>query len=410
MSRFLMILVGLGLSVCSGCGGEATSGGSPHVVGTPTSQPFPPELRVLAEQLAVDMKASPNDFRDNVPLAQTLANLQATVLALQQIQSTDPAISAVAEKGLSVVKQLTAGFERLNALPKPPSSGEIFADSFIHGLYGNLFTPYARALEADEQQRAIIAELQGLIAAVDQWDAVHLLLPQLVSNYAASPTTGSTRFQADIDEPWGGLGGPDWLHVYNSGAALDDCLVEVELVGATGEVRRNVHFVRRWPAQTWMSARYKAGQEFLGRVVDRRTVTQIQSATVRIWSPQFTTSIAYAYRGAERDKDIAKTCERLKVTGRYIPFQAGVLWNTRRGGAFTLQGLPELGTCQATVTFRKGWQTKGFTWDFSSWRDGEEKRFRPTEEDLTFDPNTIDLSISFPDSSYHHKATLNVRR
>jgi len=179
MSRFLVVLVGLGLPVITGCSGGSTADGSPRVVGTPSSKPFPPKLRVLAEHFTVDIKASPNDFRDNVPLSQTLADLQATVLALQQIRSTDPAISAVAERGLSVAQQLTAGFERVNALPKPPSSGEILAESFIHSLYGNYFTPYAHALEADEQQRAILSELQGLIAALDQADTVHLLLPKL---------------------------------------------------------------------------------------------------------------------------------------------------------------------------------------------------------------------------------------
>lgn len=198
MFRFLVIPVGLGLPVFAGCGRGATSGGGPQVVGTPSSKPFPPELRVLAEQFAVDMKASPSDFRDNVPLSQTLADLQETVLALQDLQSTDPAISTMAERGLSIAKELAAGFQRLMALPKPPSSAEIITDSF------------------------------------------------------------------------------------------------------SGEVRKNVHFERRWPAQSWMSARYAVGQELLGCVVDRRTVTRIQSANVRIWSPLITT---------------LNTCKRVGVNG-----------------------------------------------------------------------------------------------
>lgn len=73
---------------------------------------------------------------------------------LQGIQSTEPDVASVATQGTAVMKEFVTRFERINAFPKPPSSGEIFADSFMHGLYGNFVTPYAHALEADEQQRA----------------------------------------------------------------------------------------------------------------------------------------------------------------------------------------------------------------------------------------------------------------
>lgn len=36
--------------------------------------------------------------------------------------------------------------------------------------------------------------------------------------------------------------------------------------------------------------------------------------------------------------------------------------------------------------------------------------FGTNVELLPFDPNTIDLTLSFPDSSYQHKVTLTVNR
>lgn len=403
-------VLGLTLALVVGCGRGTGPGDVPQAVGTPSLKPFPPELRILAEQLDCDMKSSPSDFRDNKSTSQLIADGYATILALQGIQSTEPDIASVATQGAAVMKEFVARFERINAFPKPPSSGEIFADSFLHGLYGNFVTPYAHALEADEQQRALLVEVQALVAAADQADALHLLLPTLTEKYAATPTVGSSRIQVNIDEPWGGIAGYDWLHVFNGGAALEDCTVEVELFGATGEVRKNVHFVRRWPANAWMSARYAPGYEAFGRPVGRETVTRIQTANVRIWSPQFTTSIAYTYRGAEQDADIAKACQQLTVSGRYEPFAKGLLWNTQRGCYFTLKGLPAIGSCQAKLTFQKGLQWRTLTWDLNSWGDGEEKHFGIKEGDLTFDPDTIDLVLAFPDSSYQHKARLKVRR
>ena len=178
-----------------------------------------------------------------------------------------------------------------------------------------------------------------------------------------------------------------------------------------GDVRKNVHFVEHWPNKSWMYARYDPGQVINGRTTGRMTVIGIQKADVTVLSPQFSTKGTYIYQGAEKDLDIATfPGENLKFTGRYQPFEKGVFWNTERGAKFTLDGLPFLPQCRVTVTFRRGLQSKAWYWDFDNWRQGEEKTFNSPAGQLTFDPDNVDMAVSFPGTSYEPRVRLTVSR
>lgn len=422
MNRLVTPIAVAGLAVLiSGCGNSSGASSSsrtpvtPVVLGTPSVKPLPPEYRVLAEHLAMEMKPSPDQFRDDKGMAEIIAEGHTAVLALRGIQSTDTDLNYIADQGQAGWGDAVSRLERINALPKPPSDGEVLVSSFIAGMLTG--DPFSGAMaggaignDADQKRNAVAIEVQGLLAAVDKADAAHMMIPKIAEKYAATPSTGTNRFVVDIDESWGGFGPNDWFCINNSGPALEDCTIQVQLTGSTGQVRKNVHFVRHWPANTWMYARYEPGQEILGRQAGKMTVTEIQKADVTVWSPQFTTSLTYTYHGAEKDKDIAERCSKMSFTGRYQPFQKGILWNTQRGCYFTLDGFPYTPKCRADVTFKKGTQSKGWYWEFDYWKAGDEKYFGTNEGQLTFDPEAIDLTLSFPGSSYQHKVTLNVNK
>ena len=410
----LLVVLGFVFSL-TGCGGSTASndGASPRAkVGTPSTKPLPPEFRVLAKHLVFEMKPSPVDFRDDKGFTEIIAEGHSTILALSGIQSEDSDLTYVATHGQAACEEAVSRLERINAMPKPPGAGNLLFESFIHVCYGNVYYGYALGVDADEKQKAIMAEVHGVLAAGDKADAAQMMLPNIAEKYAATPSDPDGRIVVDIDEAWGWYGPNDWFRIYNAGPEdLEDCTIQVHLTGGIGNSRKNVHFLRHWPANSWMYARYEPGQEILDRPdAGKTTVSKIQKADVSIWSPKYTTTLTYTYQGAERDKDIAERCKDLKFTGRYQPFESGIIWDTQRGAEFTLDGVAVIPECRVDVTFRNGSQSKVWQWEHDNWTNGEEKSFRTSEGDLTFDPSHIDMTISFPDTSYTHEVTLTVNK
>ena len=410
----LAALVLLFLEACAltGCGnGTTTSVKSPDSTqGADSPKTLPPEYRTLAENLCLDIKSSPDLYRDNKGMTEIIAEGHGAVMALRGIQSSDQDITYIAEQGRSAYSEAISRLERINALPKPPGAGELFVSSFVDGLFGNVFGGYARGKDAEDKQNAIIVEAQALVGAVEKADAVHQLLPKVAEKYSAPISESSGRIVVDFDESWGWWGPHDWFSIYNSGPTLQDCTIVVQLTGEQRDVRKNVHFIKNWPANTWMYARYEPGQAILGRRVGNMSVIQVQQLDVTVYSPQFATAINYVYQGAVKDKKIAEKCKDLKLSGRYRPFDSGLVWDTQRGAYFTLDGVAFVGKCRVDVTFRRGFQSKGWYWQFDYWKKGEEKTFDTQKDQLTFDPDNIDVVISFPGTNYKHEATLAVKR
>jgi hypothetical protein len=250
-----------------------------------------------------------------------------------------------------VLRDGVARLERINALPKPPGDGRLAVESFIHGFYGNVFYGYARGVDAEEKQNAILDEVQGMLAAGDKMEAAQQMLPQIAQKYAAKPSNSQGRILVDIDGSWGSVGSDDWLSIYNVGQDdLVDCTIQVVLIAESGETHKNVHFVRHWPSRSWMEARYSPGKEIGDRPEAlKTTVRAIQEADVSIWSPKFTTRLNFIYHGPEKDKDVARYCEDLKFTGRYQPFVSGLVRDTERGAEFTLDGLNYIPKCRVDL-------------------------------------------------------------
>ncbi len=362
---------------------------------------MPPEYRVVAKHLAHELKQNVSDFRNDKGMAEIIAEGHAAVMDLRNIKSSDEDIEYIAAHGGAACAEAVRRMERINALPKPPDAGSLFVESFIHGLYGNVYAGYALGTDADNKQKAILAEVDPLAAAVEQADAAHLLLPKVAERYSASVADAPGRIRVDFDESWYGWGPYDWCCLYNEGAELEDCTVIVDMKGAAGDVRRNVHYVQKWPSKSWMYARYDPGTDLNGRRVGRMTVVGVNTVNVTVLSPGFSTQVAYLYQGAEKDKDIAERCKKMTIRWRYQPFDKGIIFSdTQRGVKLTLADYPVLGKCRVDVTFKRGNESKGWYWDIDSWQQDEEKTFSTPQGGLSWDPGEMEVVLSFPGTSH----------
>jgi hypothetical protein len=396
----------------TGCGsGTPTNKSLPGATVDPVpSKALPPEYQTLVENLSLEMKSSPNQYRDNKSITELMSEGHRTVMALRGIHSSDPDIAYIAKQGDSAYSEALNRLERINALPKPPDAEELFFSSFIDGFFGNFSGGYSRGRDAENKQNAIIGEAQALVAAIEKADTAHQLLTSVAEKYSAPLTTSTGRIRVDFDESWGWWGPHDWFSVHNNGPALQDCTIAVQMTGAKGDVRKNVHYVKNWPNNSWLYGRYERGQEILGRKAGRMTVYVVQKVDVTVYSPKFATVINYVYQGAEKDKKIAEKCKDLKVSCRYQPFDSGFFSDTQRGALLTLDGVPFVGKCRVDVTFSKklNSERKAWYWEFDSWKKGEQKVFAAKQ--LTFDPDNINVVISFPGTYYQYPTSFSISR
>ncbi len=390
-----------------GCGGDTTASNLPKY-STPSSKPLPEEYRVLASHLSMEMKTDPNQFRNNRELAEIMAELQSALLDLREIKSNDKEIMYLSNQVQDTNTLILQCINNLNALPKPPDQGTLFVGSMLDGFFGNFLGSYHRGLDAEAKQNALNVELQSAIAAADKIDAALQLLPKVAKKYSATLCDSTGRIVVDFNESWGNSRPEDWLVLQNRGETLENCTISVQLTGASGKVRKNVHFLKTWPKDTSMWGRYQSGVEVLGRTVDRTTVTNVQKLDITIYSPQFATQIQYVYLGAEKDKDITHICKDLSFQGAYQSYESGILWDRQRGAQFTLKGVSFIPKCRIDVTFRKGDESKSWHWNHDSWMKGETKQFSSPKGGLSFDPDRVDFEVSFPTTNYKYKTTLAV--
>jgi hypothetical protein len=100
MNRLVASILAGGMCLLiAGCGESANSSPSPAfrpiatTASTPTTRPMPPEYRVLAKSLGMDMKPSLDLFRDDESLSQIIAEGHSAVMDLRGIRSSYQQIS-----------------------------------------------------------------------------------------------------------------------------------------------------------------------------------------------------------------------------------------------------------------------------------------------------------------------------
>lgn len=378
---FLLVLIGSSL----GCGRSST--------GKPAAIPLPPEYVTLASQLGQDMKLSAEELHTNFASDEVFNRLEEGVASLENIKTNDQELTSMAERGHAALKEILAVQRELQAASNDNSVRWWDTLGHVQNAVGTFRL------------------LDGLASGWRKMDAVHADLPRIAVKYAASPSKPDGRMLVDVDAAWGCHGPDDWMKILNPGPSdLSNCTIQVTLIGKDDQRRTNVHFIRHWPADSWMNARYENGGIIPTQPDAGRTkVDNLQRAEIIIWSPKYSTVLNYQYEGEQKDQDIARWCHDLKLAGRYQPFVKGLLWNTERGVEFSLEGIESIPAFTANVTFRSGTTSKGLLRYHDGWKRGKTKAFIPTQGELTFDPTHIDVELSFAGTKFRYKTTMAVK-
>jgi hypothetical protein len=391
----------------AGCGGSSAA--------RPAPKPLPAEYRALAKLFALPMNAGPASGQSRKTCSELIAETQAQVMDLRQIHSSDDEINQVAALGAEAMEDVTKQIEALDveSMSKPqagsPLAGAVIP--LLAAIAADSPAPLLRAapqlLNAQQQKHAADAawkaNIQSALAHIiddsHKLEAGAMLLQKIAAKYSAPSVQNDGKLAMRFVEAWGPLGN-DVLELMNAGPDLDDCTISVELTGVNGESHTDVHFVPKWPSKTRLVAAYSQGESVLGQTLNRTTVSHAQSVAVGVKSPRFSTQLFYTFNPQDQDKAVAEICGNLKIVGGYGKANH-FLPAPRYIASLTMDGVRSLPKGQINLTVHQGTQSKSVQFPFASWKSGEAKSFP-----LPFDPESTDITVTFPDTGYRYETTL----
>ena len=373
----------------------------PQVEGTRKNPPLPAEYVVIAKHLADSHRIERNSDELRPGMSQVLAQLKGVLMDVNGLQAVDPDVMSVAAEVSRATESTMTALEQLDALPKPPGSGEMFVDGLLRGFVGDFAGGVQRANEVDGQLNAIREQARRVITGVKQLQTAKLQLPRLATKYGGPPVFRGQTVVIDYDEAWGPHGPKSEITLTNNFSDLHNCTILVEIQGAT-EVSQNVHFIPDWKGGSSIYASYGTGVAILDETPIKQTVPAVQRLVVSIWADELSQeNIRCQYAGNEQAKDVARYCKDLRVTAKYREFQKGSLWNTQRGVQLQLDGIEFIEQPRVTISFRRGQENKALYWDLERWEAGERKTL-DTQGSLAWDPDEILVEIGFPTTSYKY--------
>jgi hypothetical protein len=134
----------------------------------------------------------------------------------------------------------------------------------------------------------------------------------------------------------------------------------------------------------------------LGETMNRSTVAHVQTIIMNIQSSIFTTQLSYTVDRQERDNQITAMCKPLKLTGTILR-KPHLLTRTTYIAQIVLDGAPFVPKGQLDLVMGNQVQTQTFHVPFNSWHRGAAETIP-----LTFRPDSIHATITFPDTGYKY--------
>lgn len=375
----------------------------PRISGPRKNPAVPAEYLVLAKHLADTFTLDANEAELDPDVTQILAEMKAAIIDLEKLRTADGDIGKVAQEAHAGLVASLEAIERLQILAKPPGVQEAIVTGLLHGFLLDIPGVLKRAAESEGQAKAIEDELRTFIGAFHRLQSAMLLIPNLAKQYGGPKVVQGQAAIIDYDEAWGPFGPKSRAGLLNYFGDLHHCTILIELRGRT-EVSRNVHFIPEWKSGVPIHAMYSPGEVVLDQTLSKQTVPEVQEVIVSVWADELTQEeIHYQYRGKARDLDIERYCQGLEVTCEFRPFQNGLFVNTHRGVQLQLNGMAFIEQSRVAATFRRGQESKSFSWNLGRWQQGESKTL-DTQGELTWDPDTILVEVEFPGTSYKHSA------
>lgn len=379
---------------------------------TAASSGYATVAAALADPLLLSANATP--ARKEYP--QLLAEAQIKIARLQGIKSTDPFVQTVAMSGSNAGAELWQANEALTVADRQDGFSDLVAMGI--GLYigepNTFFTGASSLLEKGNTTRD--ARLRWGMA-FNRARAVSLMVPEAAKAFGGPKQSREKppAVTVDFDESFSGNSNHDLLKLTNSSdATLRHCTVLVELHGLNGDVRQNVHYVEEWPRNEARFAMYGPGIEANGESYGRQTVHGVQRLRVCVWADELThEDIAYQYAGSERDRDAQlELSQRLTVLYKYHVhafFSGGptVTLVPRGVGRLpehvvTLTFTPKAGSKSSLASWTKSWS--GDVWN------GEASRKLDLKGELPFDPETMRIELTFPNTTVTYVRDVKVEK
>ena len=373
------------------------------------------DYRILATAIARPMSlGEPVVAAPKKSVSEMIARAQATLMDLRQIHSGDEGITQVAGIGIEAVDDLTKQIEAIDVsrMSRPvggQASPEVLVDLVVGAAEPALLIhAIGEVAQLQQKQNAANAawkqalqdETAHVVSDSHKLEAAALLLPKVAAKYCAPIGPNDAKFEVMFIQAWGPL--PfDMLMLKNPGPDLDDCTITVEIAGAKGDTRTNVHFVPTWKKNTQLAAPYTMGEPVLGEVMNRSTVMNAKIVTVTIQSPKYSTRLAYATDPKVQDQAVAVLCSHLTFAGT-VTQNKHLLSPDTYTLAVTLDGMPFIPKNRVTLTLHQGKQSNSFAYNFDSWKKGETKTFSL----LPYNPDKTEISIAFPDCNFVYKAEI----
>jgi hypothetical protein len=371
---------------------------------------LPKGYETLAEILGLEMKSSPKLFRSAAPFnaPKVDADLRGAIMTMKDIHSDNEDVNYVASLASDAFNDTAHTLETIDATPKPGMDNDSFPLSSIILLAEHRYWSFFLSLannsnkkSAQGQREKAEASVNQLAGDLDKIQTAMLLLPKIAAKYSAPSSPSEDQFKAIFVPAWGPSGPNDTLVLENNGPDLKNCTIIVDIQGAAGEAHENVHFVPSWPSHTPLLASYAHGQKIFGRMIGQLTFNQVSAATVTILSPSYSTQLHCTCDAATRDQQITALCKNLNITYHYTVRQ-GLLIKTNDGD-LTMDGVTMLPACMLDLTMHNGTKSRFYHISLSPWKASERKTF----PQLTFPADTIDVVLTFPNTSYRYQTTLH---
>jgi hypothetical protein len=377
---------------------------------TPVTTEYPDELRIVAKSLAEELFPDVDKALEEPSEKESRLKLLTYKLDLAKVKSKDTEIQLITTDALTAFSEVITRLDRIKDLPKPDNWAPFWGGLLDGSLLVMGAPPTGASIQTVQDEtakgNAIAIEVQAFIKAFSKAETAQRLLPRVCKQYCAVPTKTnnderiSVRFHSLLEK--GGM-----YILTNQGEALDDCLFEITVSNSSGKKATFCGFAERWEQGQVYYVHGIIGfdlgnEEMLGQMC----VPQVSKVEVTLLSPKFSTSVQYAYDKAERGKTYAILFKNVKATGSYQKKEPGIFSDYQRSFTTTLATEQNLPACRYSVTFSRqnGWREREDreTWfrDLKGWKNGESVKIEPGNDKFTFEPDTVEVEISFPDSTH----------
>jgi hypothetical protein len=231
-----------------------------------------------------------------------------------------------------------------------------------------------------------------------EYEAGVQLFPGIVKRWSGPVATNNDVFYI-FQGGWGGGDHSDWLKVANrSDSDFHNCTVVVTLTSASGEVVRNVHFIKEWPQQTYFTAFYDLGIKINDEYIEKSTFKDVALVVVDVYSDEAT--LLNLSTPFTRDQMTVRLVnDNLKAISQYRPFSKGLIFDQQRSViiGWKWDRMAYLPKGQVVVTLKNNEHVQRIKKEFDQWPAG--KSFKLSFENVDWEPVEWSAEFNFDGTS-----------